>query len=250
VKQLLKGYDGYIGYGNEYGVYVDDGLNPCIQDEYYASFVADQMSANAVSWQFVVMVDQTKRMALEWARNDTIKQLPKYARLLNASSAIPVLVAPHAFNSSRTNMTGLGDIPLFTRRIHVGVEEYRDSLAELLPKSQKPIIAPIDLAFLTVWEEDRELWKNLFVRDMMHASIQGTYFICCVLYMTIFGHRLPDSEGLQAENIPALFKFSRKIVGSNGGYSFSAEEALYLQKVARRVVFRNHVPSSFKKANG
>jgi hypothetical protein len=246
--EILQGSDGYIGYGNPYGIYSNDGLNPCIGNEYYATYVSDRFTANPPSWDYVILADQTKRVAVEEARKDTLYALASiYAPLLNASGAIPVIVNNHAFWSTTTNMTGLDDIPTFTALIHQGVDEYAKTLSSLLPRSQKPIVAPVSLAYLTVWEENHDLWEALFVADMMHSSVYGTYLISCVIYMTLFGHRLPDTEAALPENVPGLFYHSRKLVEAKNFKFPSTEEASYLRNVARRVTLKGHIPASFPK---
>jgi len=240
VAQILQGYDEYIGYGNVYGRYYDDNLNPCIKNPYYASFVEQDLENDPVSWDYVVLVDQTKRMAVPQARNDTVNVLINgYGPLLKESGAIPVIVDTHAFWSSNSNMTGLQDIPTFTELIYEGVAEYVDALASVLPRKQKPIVAPIGLAYLTVWEENFELWEKLFLDDQIHASMYGSYLFACVLYSVMF-HHMPDDE--VSENVAMLFMDARKIIGQPT-YPES-HEAEYLRNVARRVVLRNYVPSS------
>lgn len=248
VKQLLLGSDEYMGYNNPYGVYKNDGLNPCIMDKYYYSYVAGNLAAKPIKWDYVVLAGQTKRMVVESARNDTLYELVNsYAPMLNESGAIPLLVDTHAFWSDRTNMTGLGnDVPSFTAQIQHGVQLYASALAEALPRSQAPIIAPVGVAYLTVWEENYDLWRMLFVRDMVHASVYGSFLFACVLYMTIFGHRLPDNDLQLQSDIADLFANSRKLVGGNH-YFPSQEEVLYLRNVARRVVLKGYVPPSLRK---
>lgn len=248
VKQLLLGADEYMGYGNPYGAYKNDGLNPCIMDPYYYSYVAGNLADEPVKWDYVVLAGQTKRMVVESARNDTLFELVNsYAPMLNQSGAIPLLVDTHAFWSDSTNMTGLGnDVPSFTANIQNGVMIYASALAEVLPRSQAPIIAPVGLAYLTVWEENYDLWRMLFVRDMVHASVYGSYLFACVLYMTIFGHRLPDNDLQLQSEVADLFANSRKLVGGNH-YFPSQEEMLYLRHVAKRVVLKGYVPPSLPK---
>ena len=248
VAQILQGYDEYIEYGNRYGVYYDDGLNPCIQDKYYASYVSDELASNPPNWDFVVLADQTKRTAIEDARQDTIEALVEgYVPFLNATGAVPVILGTHAFSSSRTNMTGLGDIPAFTASIRQGIEEYASSLSSELPRSQKAIIAPVDIAYLAVWEEDYDMWQALFIGDLMHSSAAGTYLIACVLYTTLFSH-LPDTDVSIPDNMDSLFYSSRKLMGQSNSYP-TTEEALYLRNVAKRVVLKGHVPSSYQSWN-
>ncbi|GAX23618.1 hypothetical protein FisN_12Hh190 [Fistulifera solaris] len=248
VKQLLLGVDEYMGYGNPYGAYKNDGLNPCIMDQYYYSYVAGNLADEPVKWDYVVLAGQTKRMVVESARNDTLFELVNsYAPMLNQSGAIPLLVDTHAFWSDSTNMTGLGnDVPSFTANIQNGVKVYASALAEALPRSQAPIIAPVGLAYLTVWEENYDLWRMLFVRDMVHASVYGSFLFACVLYMTIFGHRLPDNDFQFPSEVADLFATSRKLVGGNH-YFPSQEEMAYLKNVAKRVVLKGYVPPSLPR---
>lgn len=110
VHQLLAGYDNYLQYGNDNGAYSDDGNNPCLVDENYYRYVGNKYAfSNAPSWDYVVLADQSKRMAAssDMARYDTIDALVNvYAPLLLQAGSIPVIVDTHAFWSSHTNMTG------------------------------------------------------------------------------------------------------------------------------------------------
>lgn len=238
VTQILQGSDEYIGYGNKYGKYYSDGLNPCIMDSAYAGFVEAELVRDPVAWDYVILVEQTKRMAVAEARNDTVYYLTNhYGPLIKASGAIPVIVDTHSFWSSNSNMTGLTDIPTFTSLIAEGVADFTAALASALPKKQAPLVAPIGLAYLTVWEEDFELWEKLFLDDGIHSSMYGSYMFACVLYASLFG-QLPEA----VENMPALFMDARKIVGQ-ATYP-SADEAEYMRNVAGRVTLTGFVPQS------
>lgn len=108
VHQLLVGYDSYLRYGNGNKAYLDDGNNPCLVDENYYRYIGNKY-VNAPQWDFVVLADQSKRMAASSssARYDSIDALVSvYAPLLRQSGAIPLIVDTHAFWSSQTNMTG------------------------------------------------------------------------------------------------------------------------------------------------
>jgi hypothetical protein len=244
--QILQGYDEYIGYGNYAGKYYDDGLNPCIVDQYYAMWVQEQLGDTPPVWDYVVLVDQTKRMAVAEARNSTVNVLINgYGPFLADSGATPVLVDTHAFWSSHSNMTGLSDVPTFTRLIYEGVADYVDALQSVLPRRQAPVVAPVGLAYLLIWEEQFTVWEKLFLDDEIHASIHGSYLFAVVLYATLFGH-LPKRDVSVPENVQALFADTRKLLGQGGQQSFpTQEEAAYLRDVARRVVLRGEVPRSF-----
>jgi hypothetical protein len=246
VHQLLSGYDFYLEFDNENRAYYNDGNNPCIVDEEYYYYITDKYEASPPQWDYVVLADQSKRMASTSARNDTVDALVSvYAPLLNESGATPVLVDTHAFWSTQTNMTGLYDVPTFTRMIYDGVEEYVTALKDALPKQQAPVVVPIGLAYLTVWEEDYDTWTTLFLSDEMHASLYGSYLFAVCLYAKLFGH-LPKEEVSVPDHIEYLFVYSRKVIGQSFAYP-TADEAAYLRNIAKRVVLDGHVPKSFKK---
>ncbi|GKY97676.1 hypothetical protein MPSEU_000725800 [Mayamaea pseudoterrestris] len=112
VHQLIAGYDNYLEYGNGNRAYSDDGNNPCLVDENYLRFITTNKyssSSNVPKWDFVVLADQSKRMAASSgsARYDTTDALVSvYAPLLLQSGSVPVIVDTHAFWSSHSNMTG------------------------------------------------------------------------------------------------------------------------------------------------
>jgi hypothetical protein len=241
VPQLLKGSDDNLAYGNSYGQFYDDGQNPCLQDPYYLSFLQDTAPSSLYSlkWDYVVLADQTKRMAVSSARQDTITALTStYAPLLKKIKAIPVIVDTHAFWSDNSNMTGLTDVPTFTSLLYEGVQDYVDALKAELPSRQAPIVAPIGLAYLTIYEEDYELWQQLFLDDNIHSSVHGSYLFASVLYCTMFGHVPPDSLPLPEY----LFSDARKLMGQPQYPSY--DETVYLNKVAQRVALQGYIPSS------
>jgi hypothetical protein len=264
VLQLLQGYDKYMTYGNTYGKYYSDGLNPCIVDYNYDNFITKQLQDDPISsnnnyWDYIIIVEQTKRMAFAEARNETVNFLKnRYGPLIKASGAIPVLVDTHAFWSSKSNMTGLTDIPTFAALIAQGVTDFSTALASVLPSYQAPLVAPIGLAYLTIWEEDYTFWQKLFLDDGIHSSIYGSYLFACVLFATLFdqlpthnnidggGTSSNSNENSEYNNMASLFMDSRKIVGP-ASYP-TLEEAEYLRNVAGRVTLRGYVPPSLLDA--
>ena len=84
----------------------------------------------------------------------------------------------------------VGEVPEFTSRVHWGYQEYAQVLGETLPADQSPLIAPVGLAFLLIWEEAYGIWEKLFLKDRLHPSPHGTYLIGCVLYATLYS-RMP-----------------------------------------------------------
>lgn len=247
VHQLISGKDQYIEYGNDNKAYYNDGNNACIMDENYLDYISTKYYKDPPSWDYVVLVDQSKRMASYSGRYDTLDALVSvYAPLLEKSGAVPVIVDTHAFWSSSTNMTGLSDIPTFTKMIYEGLEDYVDALSAELPEEQTPIVAPVGMVYLTIWEEDFDVWKTLFLNDQMHASLAGSYLLAVTLYTTLFRH-LPKREFAIPATMETLFANSRKLVGQGLSYP-SRDEATYLQNVVKRVVLKGHVPQSFTDA--
>jgi hypothetical protein len=127
--------------------------------------------------------------------------------------------------------------------IYQGVEEYADALASELPSDQAPIVVPIGLAYLMIWEENYEYWESLFLSDNMHSSLSGSYLFACVLYTKLFGH-LPKRAVSIPRHMEYLFAFSRRTIGQNAVYP-SQGEAEYLRAVANRIVLKGEVPKSF-----
>ena len=246
VAQLLMGYDEILSYGNKNKNYYNDGKNPCIMDETYFEYtnaiLEDNTTDYSSTWDYVVLVDQTKRMAFKDARKETVYSLANaYGPLLNASGAVPVIVDTHAFWSDNTNMTGLQSVEYFQSLIYDGVEDYVEALAAVLPDWQYPVVAPVGLAYLTVYEERPLLWQKLFINDNIHSSVHGSYLFACVLYATLYGH-MPDKK--TASKVEYLFADSRKLVGK---LEYPSEaESYYYRNVARRVALRGFVPSGLK----
>jgi len=244
VAQILTGYDEIISYGNEDEAYYNDGKNPCIRNQNYFNYIEDKLSNSSFAWDYVVLSDQTKRMAVEQARQQSIYALANaYGPLIKEAGAIPVIVDTHAFWSESTNMTGLVDIPTFQALIYDGVLDYVEALSNVLPDWQAPIVAPVGLAFLVVYEENYYLWEKLFIDDEIHSSVHGSYLFSCVLYATMYGHLPKRSTNNQVDT---LFAKSRLLVGQDIEYP-TAQEAFYYRRVAKRVALDGYLPTSLAR---
>eukprot|EP00339_Tiarina_fusa_P001546 CAMPEP_0117001366 /NCGR_PEP_ID=MMETSP0472-20121206/3392_1 /TAXON_ID=693140 ORGANISM="Tiarina fusus, Strain LIS" /NCGR_SAMPLE_ID=MMETSP0472 /ASSEMBLY_ACC=CAM_ASM_000603 /LENGTH=519 /DNA_ID=CAMNT_0004701355 /DNA_START=107 /DNA_END=1666 /DNA_ORIENTATION=+ len=241
VPQLLLGQDAMLSYQNEDGKFLNDGNNPCIEDQNYLAY---QTSFNySDPWDFVVLADQSKRMAFEETRGDALLSLNyTYGPILGIIKATPIIVQSHAFWSQNANMTGLTDVPTFTSLVMEGANVYKTFLKK---KSANGRIAPVGDAFLTVWEEDYDLWLTLFLGDMIHPSPKGTYLYALVLYATIY-KALPDVDIAVTDDIVSLFDDARKIHSNNETHFPTEDEAAYLNNVAKRVVLRSFTPRSYK----
>lgn len=243
VEQLFRGSDGSLLYQDANSNYYDDGRNPCFHDDDYYTY-QEEYFQNQTRFDFVVLSDHAKRMAVDSTRALAIGELKlTYATYLEDDGAIPVVCAPHAFWSQNANMTGLVDIATFTSLIYDAALEYADTLSTALPDRQKARVAPIGLAFLTVYEEDPDLWSLLTDSYDIHPSVFGSYLIGCVLYATVTG-KMPDlGDDLDVE---PLFDNARYLTGATDWGYPNPEQVEYLWDVARRVVKHGYKPSSLE----
>ena len=244
LSQLMSGSDELLVEDNYNGAYYDDGRNPCFYDSSYLYYLQNALSSDSqVKWDFVVLSDKTKRMAFQDTREDAIDSFAtNYVSLIKNSGAVPLIVDGHAFWSDNTNMTGLDDIATFTSLVYEGARQYQSSLAQQLPSSQKPRIAPVGLAYLAVYEEDFDMWEKLFYEDGIHASVYGTYLTACVLYCTMTGH-MPRAAA--ANDVSTLFETARAVSGAANGYPDEGE-AGFLFNIAKKVARRGYRPKTLE----
>lgn len=246
VPQLLTGHDNMLSYQNQYGHYVNDGTNPCITDENYLDW---ENSYNYTkNWDFVVMVDQSKRMCFDDARQEALLGFNyTYGPLLQRAGAIPIMVQPHAFWSNNVNMTGLTDIPTFTSMIYEGAEIYRDFLNEKIGH-KKTRIAPVGNAYLAVYEHDLDLYEKLFLDDGIHPSGYGSYLYAMVIHATMY-KAMPPKGRVVTKNVEELFANARKL-HSNSTMMPSKKEAAALWRIARKVGVFGYKPSNLQQLSG
>jgi hypothetical protein len=243
VEQLFLGFDDNIVYQDQNQIYYNDGRNPCFVNDDYFNYMTKKLR-NQTLFDVVVFSDHAKRMAMDATREAAISELKlTYSIYLNENKAVPVIISPHAYWSQHTNMTGLIDLASFTSLIYEGSLQYAEALSSVLPSNQKARIAPVSLAFLTVYEEDPDLWSLLTDAYDIHASVFGSYLIGCVLYATVTGTMPHPDLGADVES---LFANSRAVSGAaDWGYP-DADQASYLWQVAKRVAHQNYKPSSLE----
>jgi len=251
VPQLLEGYDGYLSYKNNNGVYFDVGTNPCFEDEYYMTIVQQESFQNPMYFDYVVLNDQTRRMANYEAREDSLDALTQaYAPLIKSSRAVPILIDTHAFffedDGAYTNETMGGifigeSIGAFTSAIYEGLYQYVDALGANLPNKQQPKIAKVGMTYLAIYEDDVSKWEALFAEDAIHASPTGTYLQACVLYATMYGH-MPTAIHNEYD-IRALFFQSRALYGQDDATP-SVAQADYVRSMVKKVVLGGYVPKT------
>ena len=251
VPQLLEGYDGYLSYQNNNEVYFDVGTNPCFEDEYYMTIIQQASFQEPMYFDYVVMNDQTRRIANYEARQDSIAALTQaYAPLIKASRAVPVIVDTHAYffsdDGTYTNETMGGifigsSIGAFTSAIYEGVYQYVDALEANLPSKQAPKIAKVGMTYLAIHEDSETQWAKLFSADGIHASQLGTYLQACVLYATMYGH-LPAAIHSDYD-MRALFFKSRALYGDVDATPTVAQ-AEYVRSMVTKVVLHKYVPKT------
>lgn len=255
VRQLLFGYDENLSPCNKNEFYTNDGLNPCFNnddDSTYFDYLQETYAYNPPKWQYVIMNDNTVYPGNYQKRQKSLRALQNtYASMfLELGSSIPVFLVTHGYERLDKSFAELGNVSEFTSRIHYGYKLYADAIAEYLPKNQTPILAPVGLAFLTLYEENYNFWKRLFFYDGFHPSAHGTYLMGCVLFASLFG-RMPSTDyafplggGMQQ-----LWSKARKMQLFEGdAYPTqpipTIDEATYLFKIAKRVVLQGHVPKT------
>ena len=219
-----------------------DLKNPCLQQPEYLDYLESQPKS---SWDFVVMNDNTRSPGRMETRQNILQVLNEsYVPWLSFSGAVPVFLDTHAYDGVEDDAVMIqemfGNVSYFTAVTYQGYEEYQALLASRLPKNQQPRIAPSGIAFLTVWEENYELWTKMFNDDNKHASPYGTFVQALVIYQTIYG-RMP--KNVLQEDMSSLFSRSRQF---DDGVQFpSLEEAEILYDVAERVTMEGYRPQAF-----
>jgi hypothetical protein len=257
VPQLLFGRDESLSVDNKNGAYVKDGKNPCFEDPNYLPYL--QKTYNAPTWDYIVMNDNTGYPGTYSKRQKSLRALRQvYANMFLESGSRPVLLETHGYDvgvvaddddgTITEDDNPASSVPVFTSRVHYGYQVYAHLLAEYLPPTHQPILAPVGLAFLLLWEENFGLWKKLFFYDGFHPSAHGTYLIGCVVYAAIFG-RMPPAQYALNRNVEQLWSNARKMqLKTSDDYPTmpfpTFEEANYLYIIAERVVLRGHTPKS------
>ena len=232
----------------------EGNFNPCREDTTYLEWATNHYEGQAMDWQYIIMNDNTRDPARASTRARSMQFLEQFwAPLLRSSGATPVFLWTHAYRPINSvqhthNMTGLTDIANFTSLTYAGLQAYVRLLSSLLPAHQQPRIAPSGLAFLAVYEDNRDVWHTLFHNaDHLHASPSGTLLQGLCLYHTLFGKLPPKSEVVRPGHMEYFWKTARMMqhaweppnpIPTQG-------EASYLYDVAERVLIQGHVPSIF-----
>lgn len=226
----------------------DDGTNPCLVDEDYKNYRKARYLANGrPQWDFVLLNDNTRSACCTDQRQQSMELLEDvYLPWFEEIQAVPIFMVTYGYMASKRDMSAFSDVADFASLTYNGYLDYYELALEYLPKSLKPRIAPVGLAFLLVWEENPSMWEDLMHYDEIHLSPSGTFLQACVVYHTIFG-RLPDPSVYQGGEGPDyLWRTARRIAPVEDGYKPFPSRAVadYLYHIAFRICVKNEIPKS------
>jgi hypothetical protein len=245
IKQLLFGRDDHLQELASKGHYKHSPLigNPCLEYPEYLDYLNSYYASNIrPKWDFVVLNDNSQDPSQSIQREKGLEALTdKYVPWFQKTGATPVFLDTHAYHLTPTT-----DIPTFTSITYEGYEQYATVFESFLPASQKPRIAPVGIAFLTVWEEDQALWRLLFESDGIHLTPLGTFLEGCVIHYTLLG-RMPTKKDVLRDDMSKLWWNARAMEHSGTAKDPfpSKADAEYVYNIVERVVVSKHLPKAF-----
>jgi len=235
-------------YGDDFFQY-NDGSNPCLGNpHYYVYLISTVFSHNqGHNWDYILMNDNTRSPARNISRQESLYVLEEtYLPLFLETGSRPIFLATYAYWSPYRDMGGLRSVPEFTSLTMAGYRSYVDMLSPLLPENQQPRIAPVALAFLFVYEENRNLWKKMFHVDMIHCGPLGTYLQGLVVHHTIFGV-LPENSVAIRPDMSSLWIDARRFQPNEHHRDPfpSQAEAAYLYQIAVKLCVHKQLPRTY-----
>lgn len=235
-------------YGDDFYTY-NDGSNPCLRNPLFYKYLINYVYSydQDHDWDYILLNDNTRSPARGESRLQMLEILNEtYVPWFIDSGATPVFLATYGYWTPYRDMGGLDSIADFTSLTMAGYQEYADMLAKLLPAEQKPRIAPVGLAFLLVYEDNRSLWERLFHVDQIHCGPLGTYLQGLVVHHTIMGV-LPETAVAVRGDMSSLWLRARRFQPAEHHRDpFPTQaEAAYLYQIAARVTVYKQVPRSF-----
>mmetsp|Transcript_31765 Transcript_31765/g.36465 ORF Transcript_31765/g.36465 Transcript_31765/m.36465 type:complete len:722 (+) Transcript_31765:239-2404(+) len=250
VPQLLTGQDQMISKENALRSFVDDGENPCFQEDAYREYQQSFDLKIRGGWDFVVITDQSKAMSVDESRQDALLAFNyTYGPLLKKKHISPIIVQPHAYTSEGANSTGLSDLATFTALIMEGAQIYKKYLGRRTGWFSSAHIAPVGNAFMAVYEESQhDLYPKLFTNDGIHPSAYGTYLYGLVIYATMTGY-MPKYNRVVIDDMDVsdLFFTARRLQASSADAGFpTKDEAAILYKIAKKVALRGYKPQALR----
>lgn len=242
--------DFQVEYGDDFFSY-SDGSNPCLRNPLYYKYLVSYVYSYHQNhhWDYILLNDNTRSPARNESRQQMLSVLQeKYLPWFVESGATPIFLATYGYWTPYRDMGGLGSVADFTALTMAGYQEYVDLLAPQLAATQQPRIAPVGLAFLMVYEENRALWQRLFHVDQIHCGPLGTYLQGLIVHYTIFGVLPPNKVALRGDMSVLWLKARRFQPAEHHRDPFPTQaEAAYLYQVAVRITVYKHVPQAYTR---
>jgi hypothetical protein len=248
-------------YSDDFTTYFD-GTNPCLMDPNYLDFLNQQYldkasgsstaidgesssSSFSLKYDYIILNDNTRSPARYNSRKESLTVLEStYIPWFLETKAIPVFLCTYGYWSPYRDMGGLEDVPTFTSFTYQGYREYVHLVRSHLPESQAPLLAPVGLVFLMIWEENYNLWEQLFHVDKVHPSPLGTYVQGMVVYYTLY-QRLPPPTQIQQDSANLFLNVRRFQPGQHRRSPFPSQTQIaYLIDIVLRVCRYGHLPKS------
>lgn len=238
----------------DYGDDLDPRLNDvCAQSQAYLNFLNNLPSTDIrknppQNWDYLVLVDRTAGPKHNDSIVAGISALEDiYVPFFQQTKATPVFLVTHSYWKDRDDDTSaLDQIPNSTFKIYMGYKQYAEFLQDTLPRSQKPKLVNMGIAYLVVYEEDLDLWYSLFWIDDKHPSPHGNFLTSCLLHHAVYG-RLPYKPTVIRDDMESLWDGTRNLMyPRNDTVPFpTKQEAEYLYNVCKRVA-GGYIPPTFR----
>eukprot|EP00977_Amphora_coffeiformis_P025149 scaffold18388_cov185-Amphora_coffeaeformis.AAC.3 len=133
-----------------------------------------------------------------------------------------------------------------TFKVYMGYKQYATFVQKALPRSQKPKLVNMGIAFLVVFEENLDLWNSLFWKDKKHPSPHGSFLESCLVHHAVYG-RVPYKSTVIRDDMQSLWNGTRNLMyPRDTAVPFpTKQEAEYLYEVCERVA-GGYIPPTFR----
>lgn len=183
-----------------------------------AAKVKDLFDDDNSHFDYVVLNDQTQAPARVASRQDSIEQLQQHYLPLWKDQVV-VFLQTAAYSKSIPDISDLEPFDRFTDLLNKGLQEYVKACQEVLSDCR---IAPLGEAVRVVKQQDKALWKELYLKDGRHFTQIGTWLEACVIYATVMKAEPPKYDS-------SWWKTSRAVLK---GRAPTDDEAERLRQVA------------------
>ncbi|KAL3918983.1 MAG: hypothetical protein SGILL_003984 [Bacillariaceae sp.] len=253
------------GWKYDYGTDLDPRLNnPCCQSQAYLNFLNNLPSSDIrvnpnQHWDYLVLVDRTAgptyQTSIE-AGKEALEEI--YFPFLQRTKATPIFLVSHAYLKDRGDdddddiddgdnpAAAMNEIPELTVKTYMGYKQYAEFLQQSLPRSQKPKLVNMGIAFLVIFEENLDLWYSLFWIDNKHPSPHGNFLASCLLHHAVYG-RVPYKSTVIRDDMQSLWDGTRNLMYPRDDVvPFpTKQETEFLYNVCKRVA-GGYIPPTFR----